>query len=289
VTSINDVDWSDLEMKRHPVLTSLSHDHHHGLVEARRLQRAADGPAPALAAAAFLRFFADETARHFRDEEQRLFPSVVEFQAARDLLLDALLEHQVLRAQAAQLQQRVDSNGDVSTIMRELGRLLVSHIRAEERQLFPLIERLLHDEAGSLLPSRGATLNEQSAGAHVLTDPVGTEMEYFPIAEVRAQLEAHGGGWEVVHESPNLEVGVLVRIAPTPDPPVRHTADEIYVVLAGEATLQSEGHGRRLKPGDVAFVPVGKEHHFVDYERISLLVLFARGGDNASVAFDFGA
>jgi mannose-6-phosphate isomerase-like protein (cupin superfamily) len=73
-------------------------------------------------------------------------------------------------------------------------------------------------------------------------------------------------------------VGVLVRIAPTPDPPVRHTADEIYVVLAGEATLESEGHSRRLKPGDAAFVPVGKEHHFVDYERISLLVLFARGG-----------
>ena len=44
-------------------------------------------------------------------------------------------------------------------------------------------------------------------------------MEYFPIAEVRTELEGEGGGWEVVHESPNLEVGVLVRIAPTPDPP----------------------------------------------------------------------
>jgi hemerythrin-like domain-containing protein len=144
-------------MKRHPILASLSHDHHHGLVEARRLQRAADGPTPALAAAAFLRFFTDETARHYRHDEDRLFPRVVEFQAARDLLLDALLEHQVLRAQAAQLQRRVASDGDVSTIMRELGRLLVSHIRAEERHLFPLIGRLLYDEAGSALPSCGAT------------------------------------------------------------------------------------------------------------------------------------
>jgi mannose-6-phosphate isomerase-like protein (cupin superfamily) len=104
------------------------------------------------------------------------------------------------------------------------------------------------------------------------------EMEYFPIAEVRARLEAQNGGWEVVHESPNLEVGVLVRIAPTPDPPVQHTADEVYVVLAGEATLEAEGDSRRLRPGDTAFVAVGKEHHFVDYERISVLVLFARGG-----------
>jgi mannose-6-phosphate isomerase-like protein (cupin superfamily) len=102
-------------------------------------------------------------------------------------------------------------------------------------------------------------------------------MEYFPIADVRARLEAQNGGWEVVHESPNLEVGVLVRIAPTPDPPVRHAADEVYVVLAGEATLEADGESRRLRPGDAAFVAVGTEHHFVDYELISALVLFARG------------
>jgi mannose-6-phosphate isomerase-like protein (cupin superfamily) len=102
-------------------------------------------------------------------------------------------------------------------------------------------------------------------------------MEHFPIAEVRARLEAQNGGWEVVHESPNLEVGVLVRVAPTPDPPARHTSDEVYVVLAGEATLEAEGVSRRLRPGDAAFVAVGKEHHFVDYELISVLVLFARG------------
>jgi mannose-6-phosphate isomerase-like protein (cupin superfamily) len=103
-------------------------------------------------------------------------------------------------------------------------------------------------------------------------------MEFFPIDEVRAQLEAQNGGWTIVHESPTLEVGVLVRIAPTPDPPVRHAADEVYVVLAGEATLEADGESRRLKPGDAAFVAVGKEHHFVDYELISVLVLFARGG-----------
>jgi mannose-6-phosphate isomerase-like protein (cupin superfamily) len=101
-------------------------------------------------------------------------------------------------------------------------------------------------------------------------------MEFFPIAHVRKRLEAQGGGWEVVHEAPNLEVGVLVRMAPTPDPPVRHTADEVYVVLEGEATLEAEGERRRLEPGNAAFVAAGKEHHFVDYERISVLVVFTR-------------
>ena len=99
-------------------------------------------------------------------------------------------------------------------------------------------------------------------------------MEFFPIPHVGTRLEEHGGGWEIVHESPNLEVGVLVRIAPTPDPPVRHTADEIYVVLGGEATLEAEGERRRLEPGDAAFVAAGKEHHFVDYDLISVLVVF---------------
>ena len=101
-------------------------------------------------------------------------------------------------------------------------------------------------------------------------------MEIFPIAHLRTRLESQAGGWEVVHESPNLEVGVLVRIAPTPDPPVRHTADEVYVVLAGEATLEAEGESHRLMLGNAAFVAAGKEHHFVDYDRISVMVVFTR-------------
>ena len=101
-------------------------------------------------------------------------------------------------------------------------------------------------------------------------------MEFFPIAHVRTRLEAQGGGWEVVHESAHLEVGVLVRIAPTPDPPVRHTADEVYFVLDGEATLEAEGERRRLEPGDSAFVAAGREHHFVDYDRITVMVVFTR-------------
>jgi mannose-6-phosphate isomerase-like protein (cupin superfamily) len=130
-----------------------------------------------------------------------------------------------------------------------------------------------HDHRDESLPLprvRGAAVSPAPAA----DDLFG--MEYFPIAEVRSRLEAQNGGWEVLHESPNLEVGVLVRIAPTSDPPVRHSADEVYVVLAGEATLEAEGDSRRLRPGDAAFVAVGKEHHFVDYELISVLVLFTR-------------
>jgi hypothetical protein len=88
-------------MKRHPALIPLSHDHHHALVEARRLRRAADTPESAAVATASLRFFAGETVEHFREEEELLFPLVVDFDEARELLVQALLEHQRLHALTA--------------------------------------------------------------------------------------------------------------------------------------------------------------------------------------------
>jgi len=132
-------------VKRRPALVPLSHDHHHALVEARRLRQAAATPESTAAATAFLGFFADETVRHFREEEEQLFPCILEFEEARELLVRALLEHQRLHALAARLERLVDNGGEVDVTMGELGRLLESHVRLEERELFPLIERLVEE------------------------------------------------------------------------------------------------------------------------------------------------
>ena len=134
-------------MKRHPALVALSHDHHHALVEARRLRRAAASDnEPAAAAAAFRRFFAAVTVPHFREEEETLFPLVVDAEEARPLLVEALLDHQRLHALAAAF----DDSADVRRSMRELGERLEAHIRLEERELFPLIERLASAELEGL-------------------------------------------------------------------------------------------------------------------------------------------
>jgi mannose-6-phosphate isomerase-like protein (cupin superfamily) len=126
-------------MKRHPALVALSHDHHHALVEARRLRHAAASDEdPAAAASAFGRFYADVTVPHFREEEERLFPLVMNAEEARPLLVQALLDHQRLHALAAALERQAD----LRTSMRELGQRLEAHVRLEERELFPLIERL---------------------------------------------------------------------------------------------------------------------------------------------------
>ena len=95
-------------MKRHPSLVPLSHDHHHALVEARRLRRAAedDDAGRRTALARFLRFFSAETVRHFREEEEQLFPALVGQEGeAETLLVQALLEHQRLHALAGRLER----------------------------------------------------------------------------------------------------------------------------------------------------------------------------------------
>ncbi len=63
-------------MKRHAGLRRFSDDHHQGLVNARRLKRAAAGEETELADAAgdFLEFWRRDTRLHFREEEEVLLP-----------------------------------------------------------------------------------------------------------------------------------------------------------------------------------------------------------------------
>ena len=59
-------------MKRTPELRILSEDHHHGLVHARRLRRAAEGDeanSAEFVAKEFLEFWQKETAIHHRSYE----------------------------------------------------------------------------------------------------------------------------------------------------------------------------------------------------------------------------
>jgi hemerythrin-like domain-containing protein len=126
-------------VKRSPSLIPLSHDHHHALVAARRLRLAADRDDAAAEAAAFARFFSEESVPHFREEEERLFPLVAFSDEARPLVVRALLEHQQLHALVREL-----SSGERARL-HEAAELLEAHVRFEERELFPLIERLLGD------------------------------------------------------------------------------------------------------------------------------------------------
>jgi mannose-6-phosphate isomerase-like protein (cupin superfamily) len=99
------------------------------------------------------------------------------------------------------------------------------------------------------------------------------------IAEARERLAAGTGGYEVVHRSPGLELGVYVLVAPEPDRQQPHLDDEVYVVLEGSGVLDVEGEQVELREGHAVFVSAGAEHRFVGYERLSVLVIFERPRD----------
>jgi mannose-6-phosphate isomerase-like protein (cupin superfamily) len=99
-------------------------------------------------------------------------------------------------------------------------------------------------------------------------------MHPFDVEETRRRLSERGGGYEVVHSSPGLEIGVYVLVAPEADRQQPHDFDEVYVVLEGTGVLEVEGETASLREGQALFVPGGADHRFTAYEQLSLLVVF---------------
>ena len=147
-------------MKRHPALVPLSDDHHHELVQARRLLRAADGgPTERLeAASAYAGSFFTETIEHFRREEELLFPVYLRHAGADTALVERVLrEHMELHGLARTLRAGVAADDVPAETLRDLGTLLCDHVHLEERELFEAIQRVVPAEELDRLggPSQG--------------------------------------------------------------------------------------------------------------------------------------
>jgi mannose-6-phosphate isomerase-like protein (cupin superfamily) len=101
-------------------------------------------------------------------------------------------------------------------------------------------------------------------------------MHAFEVAAVKERLREAGGGYEVIHESAGLELGVYVLVAPEPDRQQPHEDDEVYVVLEGTGVLEVEGEQTPVKEGSAVFVEAGADHRFTAYEHLAILVIFDR-------------
>jgi iron-sulfur cluster repair protein YtfE (RIC family) len=132
-------------MTRHPSLVPLSHDHHHGLALALRCRKQALGQIRPMGveglrerAKEFHVFFSSNLVRHFRAEEEILFPLISSLVPESQAIIDRLLkDHDEIRAAS----NRLESERAAGKILFDLGDLLERHIRTEERELFPLFER----------------------------------------------------------------------------------------------------------------------------------------------------
>jgi len=75
---------------------------------------------------------------------------------------------------------------------------------------------------------------------------------------------------------PGISMGIYHLPAGGRDPQHPHSADEVYVVLAGRAVLDVEGERLDVERGRVVSVDVSADHRFVDVaEDLSVLVIFA--------------
>ncbi len=141
-------------MKRSEFLISLSHDHHQSLFLAQRMRRA-DADSAAEIGEAYLRYWREDGARHFREEEEVLLPVYAEYADPTDALVaEVLTEHVQIRSQVGVLERQLSAAPDGSTALATLhglGELLAVHVRREERQLFPQIEAALPAAAATEL------------------------------------------------------------------------------------------------------------------------------------------
>ena len=101
-------------------------------------------------------------------------------------------------------------------------------------------------------------------------------MHTFGVSDVVERLRSEGGGYEIVHESPGLELGVYVLVAPEPDRQQPHDDDEIYVGLDGTGVLEVGDERVPMEVGKAIFVEAGVEHRFTAYEQLAVLVIFER-------------
>lgn len=130
--------------KRHEGLIPLTHDHHHALAQARGLEESAEeGTAErTVQAIAFLAFFENDTLAHFREEEELVFPLVIDVPDAQSTLTRLLLEHVHLHSLVGRLRAELAVGEPSSERMKQIASLLKGHIRLEEKVLFPLVEQL---------------------------------------------------------------------------------------------------------------------------------------------------
>jgi hemerythrin-like domain-containing protein/quercetin dioxygenase-like cupin family protein len=232
-------------VKRHPALVPLSHDHHHGLVQARRLRRAAGGSDEASrvrAAKEFAAFFGRETAEHFREEEALLFPLLAgRSETAQALLAETALQHAEIRALVARLERSLAAGTVDAELLAELGALLESHIRLEERQLFPLAEQLVPAEELDAL-----SLPERAQ------EPV---VEGSPVVNLAAG-SGRGPLWGAASEDLNATL-VAWRAEETTPEQANDERDVLLVGIEGTGEVRIEGEAHAFGPARTVIVPKG--------------------------------
>lgn len=141
-------------IKRSVEIMPLSREHHFSLLFSWKILQGLKNNTTTERMADYVAYFWENNLRlHFKQEEVALFCHFPD----DDLVKRALAEHQTMR----QLIQSLGDNRSVETECRQeledLAQLIKSHVRMEERELFPTLEKRLSGEA---LKQAGVVLHD---------------------------------------------------------------------------------------------------------------------------------
>lgn len=135
-------------MKRSEALKPLSREHHHTLFVTKEVRDA--GPDGAEEArSALLDLWRNENALHFRIEEEVLLPGSGLAGPDRDEEVARMLaDHLEIRRGMARLTAEAEEGAAVDLDqLKDLAGFMRDHVRFEERELFPRVEREMSEEA----------------------------------------------------------------------------------------------------------------------------------------------
>ncbi|MFI5263092.1 MAG: hemerythrin domain-containing protein [Candidatus Kapaibacterium sp.] len=135
-------------MPRHSSLVPLSHDHHEALLIALRLKKGGPtSPHDHLWPTDLQKqihslqlFFERELLPHFALEEEILFPVAATLDELQVPVENLLSQHQKMRDMIRAISDSIEDELHLKKLLSEFGLLLESHIRTEERELFPKLE-----------------------------------------------------------------------------------------------------------------------------------------------------
>jgi len=125
-------------IKRNENIVILSREHHTGLLFCWKIRQGLKKHTDTSRIQQFVAYFWDShLASHFREEEELLFNKVND-----DFCRKALQQHQDIRA----LINQVKDNVPTPELLTQLADSVDAHIRFEERELFPHLEKVLDEQ-----------------------------------------------------------------------------------------------------------------------------------------------
>jgi hemerythrin-like domain-containing protein len=107
----------------------------------------------------FCEFMDQQGEAHFQAEERILLPGWLAADPGADPAMATRVQSEHLQLRAGARALRADAS--TAEELREIGQLLEAHVRFEERELFPLIEGALSEDALRML---GRELAEADSG-----------------------------------------------------------------------------------------------------------------------------